>query len=183
MSNPVGEFADGFRQRYQTDGTGKAQSIKLKLQLPRSWTAKDGERPHIVRKWISLNGTGLEMIHLDIRDGEGYAPTKKEMEDFVKSGEVKESIADGATYVASGNFSLEKQTGFWVHMTTAVERAGTKVYQESVMYQLFFQGKAIGIMCTAGGTDAEKTKTNEGFKRMKPLCQQVVNSLVLLQAY
>jgi hypothetical protein len=183
MSSPVGEFADGFRQRYQTDGTGKAQGVKLKLQLPRSWTAKDGERPHIVRKWLSPNGAGLEMIHLDIRDGGGYSPTKKEMEDFVKSGEVKESVADGATYMASGNFSLEKQTGFWIQSASAVDRAGTKVYQESVMYQLFFNGKAIGIMCTAGGTDVEKTKTSEVFKRLKPLCQQVVNSLVLLQAY
>lgn len=183
MANPVSEFADGFRQRFQTDGTGKAQSIKLKLQLPRSWTAKAGERPHIVQKWTSLNGTGLEMIHLDIRDGEGYAPTKKEMEDFVKSGEVKEVIAEGATYVASGNFSLEKQNGYWVQMITPVERVGIKFYQEAVMYQLFFRGKAIGITCTVGGPDEERAKTSEAFKRLRPLCQQVVNSLVLLQAY
>ena len=35
-ANPVGEFADGHRQRYQTDGAGKSQGIKLNLQLPRS---------------------------------------------------------------------------------------------------------------------------------------------------
>jgi hypothetical protein len=183
MANPAGEFSDGFRQRFQTDGTGKAQSIKLKLQLPRSWTAKEGERPHIVQKWTSLNGAGLEMIHLDIRDGEGYAPTKKEMEYFVKSGEVKEVIAEGATYVASGNFSLEKQNGYWVQMIAPIERAGIKFYQEAVLYQFFFRGKAIGISCTAGGPDEEKEKTSEAFKRIRPLCQQVVNSLVLLQAY
>ena len=37
-ANPVGEFADGFRQRYQTDSAGKSHGIKLTLQLPRSWS-------------------------------------------------------------------------------------------------------------------------------------------------
>lgn len=183
MTNSVGEFSDGFRQRYQTAGAGKAQGIKLNLQLPRSWTAKNGERPHIVQKWTSLNDAGLEMILLDIRDAEGYAPTKKEMEDFVKSGELKEAMSEGATYVASGNFSLEKQNGYWVQTIAPVERAGIKYYQEAVMYQLFFHGKAIGITCSVGGIDEERAKISGAFKRMRPLCQQVVNSLVLLQAY
>lgn len=182
-ANPVGEFADGFRQRYQTDGTGKSQGIKINLQLPMSWAGKDGERPHIVQKWVSENGTGLEMILLDIRDGQGYNPTKKEMEEFVRSGEVKDSVPDGSTYVASGNFTLEKQTGYWLQFAMILERAGTKMYQDVLMYQFFFRGKAIGIMCQAGGAENEKPKVNEAFKRIRPLCQQVLNSVVLPQAY
>lgn len=182
-ANPVGEFADGFRQRYQTDGMGKSQGIKINLQLPRSWAGKDGERPHIVQKWVSENGTGLEMIHLDIRDGQGYNPTKKEMEEFVRSGEAKDSVPDGSKYVDSGNFTLEKQTGYWLQMAMPFERAGMKMYQDALMYQFFFRGKAIGIMCQAGGPENEKPKVNEAFKRIRPLCQQVLNSLVLTQAY
>lgn len=182
-ANPVGEFADGFRQRYRTDGAGKSQGIKTTLQLPRSWAGKDGERPHIVQKWVSENGTGLEMIHLDIRDGQGYNPTKKEMEEFVRSGEVKDSVPDGSKYVDSGNFTLEKQTGYWLQIATPLERAGMKMYQNALMYQFFFRGKVIGIMCQAGGQESEKSKTDEAFRRIQPLCQQVLNSLVLPQAY
>jgi hypothetical protein len=183
MRNPVGEFADGYRQRFQTDGSVKAQGIKLKLQLPKSWIAKDGERPHIVQKWTSRSSNAVQMIHLDIRDGEGYAPSKSDMEKFVKSGEVKDAVAEGATYVDSGNFTLEKQTGYWLQMNLSQERAGRKLYQESVMYQLFFRGKAIGIMCAALSPDDEREKAVEAFKQMRPVCQQVLNSLVLLQAY
>jgi hypothetical protein len=182
-ANPVGEFADGFRQRYQTDGTGKSQDISINLQLPRSWAGKDGARPHIVQKWVSENGTGLEMIHLNVRDGQGYNPTKKEMEEFVRSGEVKDSVPDGSKYIDSGNFTLEKQTGYWLQMAMPLERAGMKMYQDVLMYQFFFRGKAIGIMCQAGGPENEKPKINEAFKRIRPLCQQVLNSLVLTQAY
>lgn len=183
MANPVGEFADGFRQRYQTDGTGKSQGIKLNLQLPRSWAVKEGERPHIVKKWVSENGTGLEIILLDIRDEQGYNPTKKEIEAFVRSGEVKEMVPEGSTYVASGNFTLEMRTGYWVQMAMPIERAEMKFYQDVLMYQFFFQGKAVGLMCQAGGSETEKPKVNDAFKRIRPLCQQILNSLVLTQAY
>lgn len=183
MRNPVGEFLDGYRQRFQTDGSDKAQGVKLKLQLPRSWIAKDGERPHIVQKWTSRSSNAVQMIQLDIRDGEGYAPSKSEMEKFVKSGEVKDAVVEGATYVDAGNFTLEKQTGYWLQMNLSQERAGRKFYQEAVMYQLFFRGKGIGIMCTAINPDDEREKAGEAFKQMRPICQQVLNSLVLLQAY
>ncbi|MFO1389411.1 hypothetical protein [Cellvibrio sp.] len=182
-TNPAAEFADGFRQRYETNGMGKSQGIKLNLQLPRSWAREEGERPHIVQKWVSENGTGLEIIHLDIRDAQGYSPTKKELEDFVKSGEVKESVPNGSTYVASGNFTLENQTGWWVQTSMSLERAGMKTHQEALIYQFFFRGKAVGIMCQAVGPEGEEAKVYESFNRIKPLCQRVLNSVVLPQAY
>ena len=181
--NPTGEFWDRFRQRFETDGTGKSQGIRVNLQLPRSWLGMQGERPHIVQKWVSENGTGLETILLDIRDGQGYRPTKKEMDEFVRSGEVKDTVPDGATYIASGNFTLEKQNGYWVQMAMPLERAGVKIYQKVLLHQFFFRGKAIGITCQAGGAENDKSKIDDAFKRVQPLCQQVLNSIVLPQAY
>jgi hypothetical protein len=40
---PASEFTDGFRQRFQTGGTGKSQGSKVVLQVPRSWRAVPGE--------------------------------------------------------------------------------------------------------------------------------------------
>lgn len=180
---PVGEFADGFRQRYETDGAGKSQGIKLKLQLPKSWLAKEGERPHIVQKWIRANGTGFEIISLDIRDAEGANPTKKELEEFVNSGEVKDTVPEGGMYVDAGTFSIEQQNGYWMQMALSLDRAGMKMHEESLIYQLFFRGKAVGIMCASAGADNQKQKVHESLGQIRPLCQQVLNSLVLLQVY
>ena len=183
QNNPLREFGDGFRQRFQTNGSGKSQGLKINLQLPKSWVGKDGERPHIVQKWTSLDSDYFEIIQLIVMDAKGYSPTKQEMLQFVADGESKTAIPDGATYVASGNFSLEKQTGFWVEMSMPVERAGFTMYQESLMYQMFFRGKGIAILCSTGDQVDERLKVGQSFKRMKPLCQQVLNSLVLPQAY
>lgn len=182
-SNPVGEFVDGFRQRYQMDGTGKSQGIKLALQLPLSWAAKEGERPHVVQKWQSENGTGMEMMSIEIHDAQGYNPTKKEMEEFVRSGEVKGVVPKGTIYIASGNFNLEMRTGYWIQATMQGDRAGFEYYQNYLMYQIFFRGKAIGLTCAAVGPESEKINVNAAFKKVRPLCQQVLNSLVLMQAY
>ncbi len=182
-ANPVGEFSDGFRQHYSTDGKGKSKGIKLRMQIPRSWAGKVGDRPHIVQKWTSENGTGLEMFILDIRDSQWNNPSKKEIENFVKSGELKEIVPEGSSYVASGNFSIEGRPGYWLQMTMSIERAGVIIHQDIVAYQFFFRSKAIGLMCQAAGPVTEKLKIKEAFKRIRPLCQQVLNSLVLEQAY
>lgn len=180
---PVGEFTDGYRQRFSSDGHRKSQGIKLVLQAPKSWKAKEGERPHIVQKWVSQNGTGVEMIHLDIRDTAGYTPTNSEVEAFVSSGEVKETVPSGSTYINSGLFSLEMRKGYWIEMSQVHERVGIQLYQHSRMYQLFFRGKAIGLMCQTSSSSEDKAAAAAAFKRIKPLCQQVLNSIVLLQAY
>lgn len=182
-NNPVAEFGDGFRQRFRTDGSGKSQGIRLVLQLPRSWIAKDGERPHIVQKWTSEGGTGSSMIMLDIRDAQGFNPDRKEMERFVKSGEVREIVPEGGTMHDSGTFTMEKRTGYWIDMSMEFERAGFRMYERGSIHQLFINGKAVGLMCMSYAKEDEPQQADAAAKLNKPICQQVLNSLVLEQAY
>jgi len=183
LSHPINEFYDGYRNRFNSKGHSKSQGLEIVVKLPKSWKAKEGERPHIVQKWISQNGNGLDMMLLDIRDAQGYEPKDKEIEDFVSSGEVKDSIQKGAIYLDSGIFSLEMRKGYWMEMTIEQDRAGIKLYQHGIMNQVFFRGKAIGIMCLSMSSMKERNSADEKFKKLRPLCQQVLNSLVLLQAY
>jgi hypothetical protein len=57
------------------------------------------------------------------------------------------------------------------------------MYQRGMLYQLYFRGKAIGVMCMAGANERDSQKADATAALIKPLCQQVVNSLVLEQAY
>lgn len=182
-ANPGNELADGFHQRFDTDGTGRARGIRLSLRLPRSWIARDGERPHIVKKWTSEGGTGREIVMLDVRDAEGYEPDKREIERFLRSGEVKEVVPEGAALIASGAFTVEGRPGYWADMRLRQERVGVALYQRMLMYQLFFRGRAIGVMCQTVGSPREAARVDESLSRLRPVCQQVVNSLVLHQAY
>ncbi len=182
-ANPVAEFGDGFRQRFRTDGTGKSQGIRLVLQLPRSWIAKEGERPHIVQKWINEGGTGSSIIMLDIRDGQGDNPDRREIERFVKSGEVREAVPDGGTMHGAGTFTMEQRTGYWIDMSVKLERAGYRMYERGTMHLLFMNGKAVGLLCMSYAKEDEPQIADAAAKLNKPICQQVLNSLVLEQAY
>ncbi|MEK7995377.1 MAG: hypothetical protein AAB403_16365 [Planctomycetota bacterium] len=181
--DPVGEFLAGFRQRFRTDGTGKSQGVRLNLQVPRSWVAQEGERPHIVRKWASEGGTGLSYIMLDIRDAQGYSPTAREIEQFVRSGEAREMFSEFGQVLDIGSFSVEGRTGYWSELAMTQERAGFRLYLRGLMYQLFLSGRAIGIICMAGAKEGENQKADTAALLVKPVCQQVINSLVLEQVY
>ena len=182
-TNPVGEFFDGFRQRYSTNNHAKSQGIKLMIQLPRSWLGMEGERPHIVQKWVSEGGTGLSMIMLDVRDAKGYNPTRVEIEQFVKSGELKDILPESGRYLNGGIFSLEKHTGYWLDSIIEQERAGFHHRQRSLMHLLFFKGKAIVLTCASSALQNDQIKIDEAHIRNKPLCQQVLNSMILEQVY
>jgi hypothetical protein len=51
------------------------------------------------------------------------------------------------------------------------------------MYLLFFRGKAISVMCMAASAEKEEAKVTAAVVKLNPLCQQVMNSVVLDQAY
>lgn len=182
-SNPVAEFGDGFRQRYSTDGTGKSQRLRFHLQLPRSWLAKEGERPHVVQKWVSEGGTGLSNIILMVQDMAGETPSRADVDQLVRAGELRTMVPDGSKFVDGGAFSQEKSAGYWVDMVMPQERAGMKIDSRGRMYLLFFRGKAISLMCMVGGAENEAAQVTAAAAKLKPLCQQVMNSVVLDQAY
>lgn len=181
--DPAAEFADGFRQRFRTDGSGKARGLKLRLQLPRSWKAADGERPHIVRKWTSEGGNGTSILMLDIRDAAGYAPSKADIEQFIAGGGVRELAPQGGEVVEASAFTLETLPGYAAVLRTSAERAGLRMVSWMQMFQVFFRGKAVGVMCTSVGLTTEAAKVEQDFRRIQPLCRQVANSLVLEQLY
>ncbi len=51
------------------------------------------------------------------------------------------------------------------------------------MYQVFFRGKAVSVMCMAVGKEPDALEVNEQFRRIQPLCRQVAGSLVMEQIY
>lgn len=181
--SPAQEFADGFKKRFLSAGHSKSYGVKLGLQLPVSWAEKEGNRPHIVKKWISENGTGLESIALGIRNMGFRFDNRYEIEELVKSGEAKEWAPKGSTCLNFGNFRLENQTGLWLEITMTEERVGINVYQHALMSHIFFRDKIISIFCSAGGPPNRKKSIERTFQKLVPLCRQVLNSMVLYQVY
>lgn len=176
--NPVGEFVDGFKQAYNTKDHAKAHGTRLRMNLPISWAAFDGDRPHIVQKWVSENGDGLNMITLVIKNADGFSPEKHEIESLVESGRIKDALEEGARYISAGTFTIEGIPGFWVMQDVRMERAGMTYMQRMLEYQFFPYGNFVQLTCHAGGVENARGIQAE-FEKIAPLCRAVLNSFVL----
>lgn len=183
QANPVAEFLDGWRQRYQTDGSGKSLGLRLALQLPKSWFAREAERPHILQKWLSEGGSGRGLIMVMVVNGAGPEPSAQEVKASVQSGEIKEWLPENAKLIGTKTFTLETRTGFSMDFSIDQERAWFELYQRSTTYNLFFRDWFIQITCGAMSEQTDRKTADAEFIRIKPICQQVLNSLVLPQAY
>lgn len=182
--NPAGEFAGGFQQRYRTDGTGKSVGVRLSLRLPRSWQGKDGERPHILQKWVSAGGTETGMYMLYVKDsGEKVDPTRRELEELVRTGEVNEFVEEGGKVNAAGVVHLERRNALWIDTSIRMERAGFLMYQRGTIHYVFTDGKVVGLFCQVITDEKDAKKADANFNEIKPLCNLILNSLVLEQVY
>ncbi len=179
-ANPVAEFTDGWRQRYKTDGSGKSLGLQISMQLPKSWRAKEGERPHIVQKWRSEGGHGGAIIMLMVNDTQEPEPTAADIKAWAKSGEL---VPEGATLISSRTFSTERRTGVLLEYSHEQERVEMEIYSRNTAYTLFVNGRAVQITCGAYALKAEREAANKAHTLLKPMCQQVMNSVVFPQIY
>lgn len=182
-SNPVAEFADGFRQRFRTDGGGKSRGVKLTMQLPRSWLELEAERPHIVKKWTDQGGSGNTTVMLEIYDLDGYNPTVDEVKAFATTDEIRAALPEGGTFLQGGFLKHEGRPGYWLEFAMHVERARSKMYLHGYLYKLFLNGMDIRLSCMSTSDEKESEKVDAAIKLNEPVCRQVLNSLVLNQVY
>lgn len=182
-ADPAAEFADGFRQRFRSDGSGKAQGIRLRLQLPRSWAAKEGELGNIVQKWTSEGGNGNAMILLGVQDARGFNPTKDDIARFIAQGGTRELAIGGNEIVDASPYTLETLAGFSALLRSATGPEQQRVLSWTQMYQVFFRGKAVSVMCVAIGREQDGNAVDQRLRSIQPLCRQVASSLVIEQLY
>ena len=66
-AQPSIEMRD-WRQRFSSANHPKAAGLDIVLSAPLSWDHQEGDRPHIVGKWTSQNGTGDIVVILLVRE-------------------------------------------------------------------------------------------------------------------
>lgn len=180
---PAEEFTKAFRQNYRTDGSGKSRGVVVEMQLPRSWKGMDGYRPHIVRKWKSEAGTGMELIMLQVRETEGVYITRADVAEMIQPKEIKSLVPDGGVLGDYGMVSMENLPGYFVDFSLLQERAGMVIYQKMRQYNFFYRDRMIAVHCSAGSLESEYESVELQFEKVKPLCAQVFNSVVLPDKY
>jgi len=185
-NNPEREFLDGYKYKYSTNGVGKAKGVAFSIESPKTWVAKEGNRPNIVQKFVSESGRGLEMLLILIKEvplQAGEKITEKDVLEILNPKDIQDFIPDGGVYINSGKLTLENLPGFWVHFKLNMSRVRNTVGMETIMYTIFYKNKMIQIqgqvMTSINGEPAERG----GLKKYEKLFDLMANSFVISNMY
>ena len=184
--NPEREFLDGYKYKYSTNGIGKAKGVAFSIEAPKTWVAKEGNRPNIVQKFVSENGRGLELLLILIKEvplQPGETITEKDVLEILNPKDIQDFMPDGGVYLNSGKLTLENLPGFWVHFKMNMSRVRNTFGMEIIMYTIFYKNKMIQIqgqvMTSINGEPAERG----GLKKYEKLFDLMANSFVIANMY
>jgi|GEM_PF-5660111 len=183
-NDPHREMTSGFTARFDGTGHSKSKDISFQLQVPYSWRAQEGERPNIIQKWTRLSPDGYAQILVQIRDDlQGYTPTEAEIRSIFTEDFASELLPARARYISHEFFTIERQPAVWIDHDVTEERLGVEFAARSQIYMIFFDGRAISFQCFSGNPSNPNAILEDHFQRTVPVCNQVVNSLVLPEVY
>ncbi len=179
LSSPSAEFLDGQVIPYSTKGHAKSKGAAFTIKYPRSWTAKEGERPNIVQKFISKSGKGLEIVMIITKPIASKRPlSRSEVEELLSPETLKESIPSAATVHRAKSTQIEGEPAGLIEYAEFAERAGVKFYTQSQCLY-FIQGKTlIAVQFQVGGLASYLEEIRERANAFRPLFQLMMNSIV-----
>jgi hypothetical protein len=185
ISKPASEFADGYKARFTSDGSGKAKGVRFHLDYPKSWSSADGDRPNIVRKFRSQNGRGFEMITVSVMPlfPPGQKLTDKEVEEmfaeFATPKGLKEMLPDGASFVAGGPIRLDGRPGIFQKYYHKWQQLDLTLSSRTVTYTGYYQTSMIQIQCMVTSEAKDEQNQKQRFDKLEPLFKLVANSFVI----
>lgn len=179
-------FARGQRVKFSTAGHSKAKGLSITIEYPKTWQAVEGERPNIVQKFVSRegsrNGTSLLMIQ-DLPVDTSHM-TEKEMTKILSPEAIRQFIPNGGKFISGKRTKIDGLPGAWVVYTVESERAGANLRLYSITFISYFRNKLITLQCAVGGLASESSVEQEQkFKTLIPLFQLMANSIIVHDRY
>ena len=156
------EYADGQKTTYRGDGMGKCLGLQFSVRYPSSWKAADGNRPHIVQKFVNGNGA---MVMVIIKDLRGVA-TKAEMDRYYATTSDLSEATAGTFLGANRNLTIDGEKAYAVEYSGQQTAAtGMTVYQHGIQYVLFYDHYMLSVMCSNGSVGNSKEDVDALFER------------------
>lgn len=172
--------------RIDLTGHPKSQGLSFSIKYPSDWVVREGDRPHIVKKFISNNQEKIKSVCIvyvndatpfyDKIDMHNETPssTKEALKAFFRKPalhEFKKVHIEGEKailYIASGN----------------VEQLGIDIYMKIITLNLMHKKKLINIQCTTAGESRLRHNVDRTFDIMKnTIALRTLNSLILIDRY
>jgi hypothetical protein len=169
---PRASSADSYTS-FSTEGHPKAQGLGITLKNPSSWVAREGERPHIVKKFVdSENGQICLLTIAKLPAGIPYAISEFQHSDLI------DALPEGAEFLFGALTKLDSLPAMQIGYKMTQEQAGTPITTYGVMYATAYDRKIIQMICGVFAL-SDTPSLRHRFSKYQPLYQIVANSLVV----
>lgn len=183
----VKEFTDGNRMKFSTSGHPKSKGLNMTISYPRNWKAMEGERPHIVQKFVSKGGNGMEMALIMTKPlpiPSGTIISDNELKEFFSPAEMRDLVPPGATFIAAKPTQIEGLPAGILEYTMRGERAGEAVDFRTIVYTFIYGTNLVQLQCMVStGRLSTSTALARRMAEFNQLFFLMTNSIVLQDRY
>ena len=173
--------------KFDTQGHSKAKGLWLTVKYPNGWKSAEGDRPNIVRKFLSFSSaTSIQkMLMLQVRslpDGSSLEADTLSDGEWIELG--KEILPQNSIIRNIKKIQHEKQNGVISQCLARESRAGLNFYSESEMMTIFYKDRMVMLACmTTGPENNLDAIISLHSKETHNVCLRFFNSLVFMDRY
>jgi len=118
---PEIEFINGFNKVILTKGHPKSKGLDLQVRVPNSWSIQEGDRPNIIKKAVSQNGKGFEMVILIVSDIGATISSSQFTPELMK-----QFVTTGSKYISGKKVTLDRIEGGMIEFDQIVMQIDIK---------------------------------------------------------
>ncbi len=168
---------------YSSAGHPKSNGMEIQLKIPLSWRREEGNRPHIISKWVSQDGSGDMIITLVLKKSPGSI-THEEIEAFAKNNQWEELTPNGFTSTNGAAVTLDRQPAVSLDMTGIGKALDVEILNHARSYIIFPVDNVVNLSCMLGSApDGDLSIIESRFEKLKRLCRRVALSVSFPDTY
>lgn len=183
--NPHRELLAGFTTTFKTKGHSKSKNTDWQIRVPKSWRAKEADRPNIIQSFIDDFGDGLHSIMLMVKDiplSKGTKFSNQEKNEFFTEKEMKNMVPKGAKFISFSKMTLDSNIGGMLEMEQTVSRLDLNLKMRMVQF-MFIRGSKIHTLTGTVSTANMEDDLALEMEKYLPLFRLVANSIVVNDQY
>jgi len=178
QSADTADFATGQAPRFASRGHAKSLGLSFTIRYPRSWRAKEGERPHILQNFLSTDGSGSN-CNVGVRDRAGM--TEAQARASIRPEALRAQLPVGLVFISGQSTTLDGVPAGEVQSRQSVNRAGSS-FQARTLIMMAVPGTSFfSLTCLVGG--ATEAEADRRYAAYLPVFRLIANSIVFPDQY
>jgi hypothetical protein len=183
----IKDFTTEKQKKFSTAGHPKSKGLNMTISYPKSWKALEGERPHIVQKFVSEGGSGLELALIITKQlplPPGTVISENELKEFFSPTELRGMLPSGATFIGARPTQIEGLPAGILEYSMRQERAGKTIDGRTIAYMFISGTNLVQIQCMVfTGQLSTSTALARRMAEFNQLFFLMANSIVLQDKY